>query len=163
MTRLALLLAVFGTGAAAAQAPTSPRGAPAEHGRSAVAHVGKWITAAGAVALTVLAAREHGRADEQWDALLTLCRRDYANCVLGGGGRYASAEAEALYGESVRYDGRARTRLIAGQAALVATVILFLLDRRGGDDRPENIPLDPLRVLPDRATGGVRVELRIPL
>jgi hypothetical protein len=159
MKRLSLLLALVAVDSARAQTPTA---APGEPSRRGVAHVAKWITAAGAVGLTVLAAREHNRANEYWDQLLALCYADVANCTLGVDGRYESAEAEGLYGASVRYDDRARVRLIAGQAALLVTVVLFLIDRHGGVDRPDDIPFDPLRVLPDRATGGVRVELRIP-
>ncbi len=126
-----------------------------------MAHYCKWITGAGAIALTVLAAREHRHSNEQWNQLLELCRSDQRACVLNSGGRYTNPATEDFYQEALRFDRRARTRLLGGQVALLTTVALFLADLRHGKDGPPNIPFDPLRVTPDPATGRVRLGLHL--
>lgn len=152
---LALLAAAV---PAAAQAPKAPAvGRPWIPG---VAHYAKWVAGAGAVALTVMAVREHERSANQWDALLALCRTDYANCTLDPGGRYADPSAEALYQTALRYDRRARARLISGQATLILAVGLFLADLGHNRDGPNNIPFSPLELTADPAQGKVRVGVR---
>jgi hypothetical protein len=126
-----------------------------------VAHRAKWITGAGAVVLTALAAREHDRSNDQWHTLLRLCRANHAECVLDAAGRYENAAAEDLYQAALQYDRRARTRLLGGQAALLLTAALVLIDLRHGNDGPPNIPFDPLEVTPDLRARGVRVGLRL--
>ncbi|MGH7569806.1 MAG: hypothetical protein ACREL9_12715 [Gemmatimonadales bacterium] len=132
----------------------------ASWGRGTV-HYGKWATAAAAVALTALGAAEHRRSDRHWDRLVALCRSNSAECVVGSDGRYPSAEAESRYQAAVAFDRRARTRLLAGQAALLVTVGLFILDRRRGDDGPENIPFAPLEVSAESETGRARLGVRL--
>lgn len=125
-----------------------------------LAHWGKWATAAAAVTFAGLAVREQERSSEHWDRLLDICRADNASCVVGVDGRYVNAQAESEYQYALRYDGRARTRLIAGQAALLVTVGLFLLDRRPGPNGPDNIPLSPFTLSGDVMTGEARVGVR---
>ncbi len=154
------ILTIVGVGLAAplaGQAPT-PGGAS---WRRATVHYGKWATAAAAVAFTAMGAAEHRRSDRHWDRLLALCRANSADCVVGSDGRYPNAEAESRYQAAVGFDRRARTRLFAGQAALLVTVGLFILDRRRGDDGPENIPFAPLEVGSEPGTGRVRVGVRL--
>jgi len=158
MTRLPLgLVAVLAaTAPAAAQAPgASATGEP----RSGVAHYGKWATAATAVTLTILGAREHRRSADQWDQLLAICNGNHQDCVLGPNGHYENPAAEAYYQASIHYDRRARTWLLGGQAALVVSVALFLLDIRRGKEGPDNIPLAPLEIAVDGF--GTRVGLRL--
>ena len=126
-----------------------------------VAHWGKWATAAAAVVFTGMAAHEQERSNDHWDRLLDICRADNASCVVGPDGRYVDAQAEYEYQYAVLYDGRARTRLIAGQAALLVTVGLFLLDRRPGSDGPDNIPLSPFTISGNLRTGETRLGIRL--
>jgi len=163
MTRLLVgLVAVLAAIPARAQAPgagTTRGGGPGWG--AGVAHYGKWATAATALTLTVLGAREHRRSADQWDQLLAICTGDHGDCVLGPDGRYENPTAEAYYQASVRYDRRARVRLLGGQAALLVSVGLFLLDMRHGTEGPDNIPLAPLEVMVDERSGGARVGLRL--
>lgn len=127
----------------------------------ATVHYAKWATGGAAAWLTVLAVREHDRSERYRNRLLDLCRADSGQCAIGSDGRYTNPLSEDLYQRSVRHDRRARTRLIGGQAALLVTVGLFLLDRKRGQEGPENIPLAPLEVAASPATGGGRVGLRL--
>jgi hypothetical protein len=151
------------TAPAVAQAPgAGTTGGGGSVGRGAgVAHYGKWATAATAVTLTVLGAREHRRSADQWDHLLAICAGDHADCVLSPDGRYENPAAETYYRASMRYDRRARVRLLGGQAALLVTVGLFLLDMRHGKEGPKNIPFAPLEVTVDERRGGARVGVRL--
>jgi hypothetical protein len=129
--------------------------------RRATVRYGKWLTAATAVSLTWMGAHEHSRSADAWDALLNMCRANHADCTLGPDGRYVNAAAEQYYGTSLHYDRRARTRLLAGQGALLVTVGLFILDLRHGKDGPENIPFPSLEISGDARTGGARVGVRL--
>jgi hypothetical protein len=124
-------------------------------------HYGKWLTAATAVSLTWMGAHEHSRSADAWDALLNMCRANHADCALGPDGRYVNSAAEQYYGTSLHYDRRARTRLLAGQGALLVTVGLFILDLRHGKDGPENIPFPSLEISGDARTGDARVGVRL--
>ena len=128
--------------------------------RRGTAHYGKWLTAASAIALTWMAAHEHARSTDAWDALSARCRTNHANCSIGPDGRYLSALSEEYYQRSLRHDRRARTRLLAGQGALLLTIAFFLLDRGHGDDVPDNIPFPSLDVSADPRVGGARVGWR---
>lgn len=123
-------------------------------------HYGKWLTALGTAAFTVLAAQEHGRSEREWDALLAICRSADDACLTGSDGRYLRSDAEVLYQRSRYYDRRANRRLLGAQASLVVTAALFLLDLRPGDG-PDNIPFSPVRVTMDPKGDGAEVGLRI--
>ena len=107
-----------------------------------------------------MAAHEHARSTDAWDALSARCRANHANCSVGPDGRYVSALSEEYYQRSLRHDRRARTRLLAGQGALLLTIAFFLLDRGHGDDIPDNIPFPSLDVSTDSRVGGARVGWR---
>jgi hypothetical protein len=109
-------------------------------------HFGKWLTAGAAVAFTVLAAHEHNHSRREWNDLLTLCRSAMDACFLAADGRYVRSDAELLYERSLHYDARANRRLLGAQASLLATAALFILDLRGRDDGPDNIPFSPFKV-----------------
>jgi len=108
-------------------------------------HYGKWLTAGAAVAFTVMAAHEHGRSRADWDDLLSLCRSTADACLRGSDGRYVRTDAEALYQHSLYYDRRANRRLLGAQTSLLVTAALFILDLRGRNDGPDNIPFSPFR------------------
>ncbi len=129
--------------------------------RRAVVHYGKWAAAAAAVAFTAMGAHEHDNSNREWNQLLALCRADNADCVLGPAGRYVNPAAEQLYQASLHFDRRARTRLLAGQGALLAAAALFIADLRRQSSGPGNIPFAPLEVSGDPSGHGARVGLRL--
>ena len=128
-------------------------------GRAAV-HYGKWLTAAGTAAFTLMAAQEHRRSRRDWDALLVICRSADDACEQGPDGRYLRTDAEQLYQRSRVFDRRANRRLLGAQASLLATAALFLLDRRPGNG-PENIPFSPVRVTVEPTGDGAVAGMRI--
>ena len=128
--------------------------------RPAVVRYGKWLTAGGAVAFTIMAAREHRYSRGEWDALLAICRSGEDACLLGPDGRYLRGDAEARYRRSLYYDARANRRLLGAQATLLVTAALFILDLRSSRGEPENIPFAPVRVTASPADARVEVGLR---
>jgi hypothetical protein len=154
-------LAALSGAARAQEPPASP--APASRGWSReVIHYGKWATAATAVGLTILAAREHARAQDEWRELLSLCRDNNAACQLRQDGRYVDYDAELLFQLTTYYDRRARSRLIGGQVSLLASATLFILDLRHQGGNPPNIPFHGLELSAAPTGGGARLELRVP-
>jgi hypothetical protein len=124
-------------------------------------HYGKWFTGVGAVALTWLGAREHERSADAWSDLLAVCHVNSADCAVDATGRYLNAATEQHYQRSQRFDERARLRLLAGQAALLLTIGLFVLDLPHRKDGPENIPVAPLEISADPGSGTARLGLRL--
>jgi len=158
---LALVLGLAGTAGAQEQPQTPPRGGVAGWSRSIV-HYGKWATAATAVGLTILAAREHERAQDDWRQLLDLCRSNNAVCQLRSDGQYADYNAELLYQRTTYFDRRARSRLIGGQVALLASAAMFILDLRHQGGEAPNIPFHGLELSVAPRGDGARLELRMP-
>ena len=119
---------------------------------------GKWVLAAGAVTMNLLAAQAHSRADRAFDAIEDACFENSTRCLLGPDGAYADPVMEDLYQSSLDYDSEARRWLIAGETALVGATALFVLELTRKVHKPDNIPFEPeIRSL-RRATGvGVRV------
>lgn len=113
--------------------------------RRDIPHYGKWLAAAGSVALIVFAQREHDRSNRDWNALLDICRSAQDACALGADGRYLRADAEQLYQRSRAFDRRANRWLLGAQAGLLGTTTLFIIDLHPGDG-PDNIPYPPVLV-----------------
>ncbi len=111
----------------------------------AVVHNGKWLTAAGVVALIAFAEREHSQSRREWNALLDICRSAQDACALGPDGRYVRSDAEQLYQRSRAFDRRANRWLLGAQAGVLATTALFIIDLHPGQG-PDNIPFAPLQV-----------------
>ena len=66
-----------------------------------IPHYGKWVTAAGVAALTIMGAAEHRQSKRQWDQLLTICHsaQDACDCFvyfISGAKIRAPAAAQAL-------------------------------------------------------------------
>ena len=160
MTRAAVVLGLALTALAPPMAAQAPQRAQPGWQKPAV-HYGKWLTAAGAIAFTVFAEREHRNSRRDWNALLAICRSAETACNLGADGRYLRSDAELLYERSLYYDRRANRRLVGAQLSLLATATLFILDLRGGKDGPDNIPFHG-RVTVEPTTDGVRAGLRLP-
>jgi hypothetical protein len=127
--------------------------------RHAVVHYGKWLTAAGAVALTYLAAEEHQQSRREWNSLLAICRSARDACTLGPNGTYQRGDAESLYQISRRHDKKANQWLFAAQAALFTTTALFIIDLHPGQG-PGNIPY-PSELRVGGVGTGTGVELRL--
>jgi hypothetical protein len=148
MTRaLIMLLAVLLTGRAEAQ------------GIRPLVKYGKWVLAAGAVTMNVLAAKAHDRGDEMFDALQRRCLDDHALCRLDASGRYSNPESEILFQESLRYDRQARRWLIGGETALLGAAAMLIWELTGKSHRPDNIPFEP-EVKSLRSATGIGVRLK---
>lgn len=148
MTRaLIMLLAVLLTGRAEAQ------------GIRPLVKYGKWVLAAGAVTMNVLAAKAHDRGDEMFDALQRRCLDDHALCQLDASGRYSNPESEILFQESLRYDRQARRWLIGGETALLGAAAMLIWELTGKSHRPDNIPFEP-EVKSLRSATGIGVRLK---
>lgn len=161
MTRCAavlVLVALSATPLAAQQAAPRP---PAGGGSRFLVHWGKWATAAGAVALTAMGAREHSYSDREWNQLLAICRNNSADCTVGPNGRYLNSNAELLYQASLQFDRRARRWLLGGQAAALVTAALFIVDLRHHSDGPGNIPFHPVSVDLSPTRGGAALSVRV--
>ena len=103
-----------------------------------IPHYGKWVTAAGVAALTIMGAAEHRQSKRQWDQLLTICHSAQDACATGPDGRYTNSDAERFYQLSRQYDRRANHLLLGAQATLLVTTVLFIIDLHPGG--PGNIP-----------------------
>jgi hypothetical protein len=120
---------------------------------------GKWVLAAGAVGMNLLAAQAHHRGDTQFDALESRCFADHALCDLDAEGRYVDGESEQLYQASLSYDDEARRWLFGGEAALAGAAAMFVWELTRHTPKPDNIPFEPEVRSLYRATGiGLKVE-----
>lgn len=149
---------------AVAAAPVLPAqtttGAARERAPAAV-RWGKWGAAALFAGFTAYGASLHNEANGDYRALISWCQEGGGSCLLGPDGTYLDAHSEALYQASLSGDEAARAWLVAGQAALIGAVALFILELRYSHG-PENIPFEPqLHVMPGPA--GTRVGLRLAL
>ncbi len=168
----AMIVAAAGVSPLAAQRLGEPRFAAASTAASAqplaashgtisgtLVHYGKWLTAAGAAALTVFAAEEHKQSRRQWNALLAICRSAQDACLLAPDGTYQRSDAEALYQLSRRHDHKANEWLFAAQAALFTTTALFIIYLHPGRG-PDNIPY-PSDIRIGGLENGVGAEMRL--
>ena len=153
------LVLLAGTLAAQEQPATPPPRSFSEN----IVHYGKWTVAAAAIGLTVLAAREHDRANESWQQLLTLCGLDNAACALRSDGRYVDYQAELYYQKTLYFDHRARRRLLGAQLSLLTSATLFILDLRHHGGNPPNIPFhgSRLELTAEPQGDGARVGMRV--
>lgn len=119
---------------------------------AAVSHWAKWPTLAGALGFTAAAIFQKQDADNVYDRLQTLCHNTSEACLLGADGTYVNRDAEALYQETLRLDGKARRWMIGGESTLALSGVMFLLDLVAGQTEPKNIPFTPFEVYggPDR-------------
>jgi hypothetical protein len=115
--------------------------------------------AAGAVAMNLLAAQAHDRADQNFQALEDRCLADHTLCDLDPSGTYSNAQSEALYQESLRYDKQARWWLFGGETALAGAAAMFVWELTRNTPKPDNIPFAPeVRSLPNATGIGLRME-----
>lgn len=163
MKRAITLAATLAAVVPALSAQETPATPPPRNWKENVVHYGKWTTAAAAVGLTILAAREHDRANQSWNQLLTLCHADNAACQLRSDGRYVDYQAELYYEQTLYYDHRARHRMLGAQVSVLTSAALFILDLRHHGGNPPNIPFNGsrLQVTAEPLGDGARVGLRL--
>jgi hypothetical protein len=144
----------------AQETPATP---PPRNWKENVVHYGKWTTAAAAVGLTILAAREHDRANQSWQRLLSLCHADNAACQQRSDGRYVDYQAELYYEQTLYYDHRARHRILGAQISVLTSATLFILDLRHHGGNPPNIPFNGSRwqLTAEPSGDGARVGMRV--
>ena len=145
---LTLLMALATLGAPAATAQkTGP-----------LIRYGKWALAAGAVGMNLLAARAHDNAEEAFGRVEDACAVDRIRCIVNVEGRYADAEIESLYQNSLHHDRVARRWLIFGETALVGAAAMFVYELTRSTHEPDNIPFEPeVRSLRNATGVGFRV------
>ncbi len=125
-------------------------------------HVASQSRATGSVGrATVHWGKWHSRSNGEFSQLLTLCRANNDDCLLGSDGTYVNPAAEQLYQASIHFDRRARLRLLAGQATLLVAAGLFIADVTRHPGGPVNKPFAPLKVTVDERTGGALVGVRV--
>jgi hypothetical protein len=120
---------------------------------------GKWVLAAGAVGMNLLAANAHGNAEEAFDQVEAACLQDSIRCIINQEGQYADAQVEGFYQSSLHFDRVARRWLIFGETALIGAAAMFVWEFTRKTHEPDNIPFEPeFTTLRDGTTRfGVRV------
>jgi len=133
---------------------------PAVHaqGTGPIVKYGKWVLAAGAVGMNLLAARAHDDAEDAFDRIEDACFEDRLRCIINTEGQYADGDIEALYQTSLHQDRVARRWLILGETALVGAAAMFVWELTRKSHEPDNVPFEPeIRSL-RQATGiGLKV------
>lgn len=138
MKRLVLLLICLSLAGRALQAqqpvvPHSP----------ALIKYGKWATLAGSIAMNLLAAEAHQKADRAFQVINLACIQSTSNCATLPDGRYSDPFLEQKFQESLDHDRSARRWLIGGETALVGTAVMFIWELTRSKTRPGNIPFEP--------------------
>jgi hypothetical protein len=134
--------------------------APGAHAQGAggLVKYGKWVLAAGAVGMNLLAASAHDDAEAAFDRIEDACFADRIRCLVNVEGRYADPELEGLYQTSLHEDRVARRWLILGETALVGAAAMFVWELTRKSHEPDNIPFEPEVRSLRQATGvGVRI------
>jgi hypothetical protein len=127
------LIAVIALAVDPAAVPAQPR--PSASGAVPVVKIAKWTLLVTAVGLGAYALRQSGDAADAYDALRALCLGTPARCDHGGR-VYPDADAEALYDRALRADRQAQIGIYGGEAALLGSVALFILDLRAASNPP---------------------------
>lgn len=159
----AAVLIVTLPGASAAQRPDSMEAAAAraEARVSRVIGVAKWATLGVAAAGAAYGFRQSERADDLYQDLERACQADPERCgSRTDDGAYADPQLEADYQAVLDIDRSTRRALFVGQAALLTSAVLFVLDLRGDDDRPDVLYEPPRVRLAPGADGGVELRLQ---
>jgi hypothetical protein len=132
--------------------------AAAAQGSPPLVKYGKWVLAAGAVSMNILAARAHDDAEAAFDQVEDTCRAEPVRCIINVEGRYADPALEALYQTTLHEDRMARRWLIFGETALVGAAAMFVWELTRKSHEPDNIPFEPEVKSLNNATGvGLRV------
>lgn len=156
MTRTTILLLL----ALLPAAPCSAQVGSDAHGWDAL-RITKWAAFAGTAAVAVYGVSSGQSADQAYERLERACSADPGNCLRRGpDGSYLDQELERQYQGVRRQDRRARNALLASQAGLVASIVLFVLDLRHAQS-PADIPYDPERFrIGTRSDGALEFAIR---
>lgn len=125
--------------------------------------VAKWTTLVGSVGSAAWGLWSHRRADERYAELERTCVSDPDRCAeRNPDGSFVDGALEDAYQRVLSLDRRTRWAFVAGQAGVLASVALFILDM-SGDDQPAVIPYTPstLEVGP-AGGGGLSLGIRVP-
>lgn len=136
MSRLPALVLILSLVAVPASAQADPPSRP-------LMKYGKWVVAAGAVAMNYLASQAHERAENQFNALEDRCFADHSLCDVNESGRYVNDGSEQLFQQSLRYDRQARRWLFGGETALLGAAAMFVVELTRRTPKPDNIPFEP--------------------
>ena len=139
MTRAALLLLILAAGLRPLAAQSIPQAKPTPP----LVKYGKWGLLTASVAMNILAARAHDRADRQFATIEQICSTEDQRCTALPNGRYADPQLEAIYQRTLRYDHLSRNWIIAGESALVGSALLFIWEFSRPKGSPANIPFAP--------------------
>ncbi len=151
---LALLIASLPFGpSASAQQPGSPTPRP---WYVTVSHWGKWPLLAGAIGFAAAAIAQKSDADAVYDRLQSMCRNASGDCIVDPDGTYVNPDAEALFQETLRLDGKARRWMLGGEVSLALSGGMFLIDLVAGHSEPRNIPFTPFEVYTGRDRLGLQ-------
>lgn len=156
------LLTVALPAAAAAQQPDSMQAAAAraEARLGRVIGVAKWATLGVAAAGAAYGFRESERADDLYHDLERACEADPERCgSRTEDGAYSDPALEADYQTVLDIDRSTRRALFVGQAALLTSAVLFILDLRGDDERPDVLYEPPRVRLAPTPGGGLEVRV----
>lgn len=135
-----------------------PGGSAVAQGPGPVVKYGKWVLAAGALGMNVLAARAHDDAEEAFDQIRNACFEDSIRCIINVEGEYADPAIESLYQTSLHKDRVARRWLILGETALVGATVMFVWELTRKSHEPDNIPFEPeIRSLRNATGVGAKV------
>jgi hypothetical protein len=111
--------------------------------RHPVVRIGKWLTLGGAAGAAAYGVQLNAESDRRYTDLERLCQDSPERCIRTNTGEFAEAQLEQEYQEILKLDDRAKIALVVGQASVLTSVILFILDlpRAGtGDDIPYTPP-----------------------
>ncbi len=123
--------------------PAAAQSVPQHSHTPAVVKYGKWGLLTASVAMNLLAARAHDRADREFSTVQRICSADPSRCTTFPDGRYADPSLESIYQQTLRYDRQSRNWIIAGETALVGSAVLFIWEFSRPKGPPENIPFEP--------------------
>jgi hypothetical protein len=119
--------------------PASAQSPAANTGRSTpIVRVAKWGLLGAAAGLGYFALRNSVAAADAYDELRALCVATPSRCAHDGGS-YPDPVAESLYDRARSADRSAQLGIFGGQASLLGSVALFIVDLRG-DPEPTTIP-----------------------
>ncbi len=144
-------------GAALALLLAVPSAVPAQE-VGPIIRYGKWVLAAGAVGMNLLAAEAHGDAEDAFDQVESACLSNSIRCIINNEGRYADSEVENFYQSSLHHDRVARRWLIFGETALIGAAAMFVWEFTRKTHEPDNIPFEPeVRSLRNATGVGLRI------
>ena len=149
---IASLVTILSGTPALAQAP---EGAQSKPWFVSLSHYGKWAALAGAGGLLTKGALRHRDANREFQTLTHRCRQTPTMCEQNPNGVYLNGEIEALSQRSRDLHHNARNWILAGEASLLTTGTMFIVDVLYHHEEPKNIPYSPFSVYAERDRIGL--------